>query len=230
MINRAQEIFEQAVTVATEDRRVFLDGACGRDADCRAEVESLLLAHDDAAGFLDSPTSAVTVTGPLSEGAGSVIGRYKLLELIGEGGFGAVYMADQKEPVRRRVALKIIKLGMDTKQVIARFEAERQALAMMDHPNIAKVLDAGATETGRPYFVMELVKGVAITEYCDTENLTTTERLDLFIDVCNAVQHAHQKGIIHRDLKPSNVLVSFGDDTPARWSSTSASPRRCTHV
>jgi tetratricopeptide (TPR) repeat protein len=212
----AQEIFEQAVTVPKEDRRAFLDGACGRDADCRAEVESLLVAHDEAAAFLDAPTSgaAAAIAQPLSEGPGSIIGRYKLLELIGEGGFGAVYMADQKEPVHRRVALKIIKLGMDTKQVIARFEAERQALAMMDHPNIAKVLDAGATETGRPYFVMELVKGVPITEYCDGENLTTHERLDLFIDVCNAVQHAHQKGIIHRDLKPTNVLVTMHDDRP----------------
>jgi len=216
MTNPAQEIFEQAVTRTGEDRRAFLDGACGRDDACRAEVESLLLAHDEAAGFLDASASefVMTIARPLSERAGSVIGRYKLLELIGEGGFGAVYMADQMEPVRRRVALKIIKLGMDTKQVIARFEAERQALAMMDHPNIAKVLDAGATETGRPYFVMELVKGVPITEYCDSENLTTKERLDLFIEVCNAVQHAHQKGIIHRDLKPGNVLVTVHDDRP----------------
>ncbi|MFB3105258.1 MAG: serine/threonine protein kinase, partial [Pseudomonadales bacterium] len=150
----------------------------------------------------------------LSEGPGTVIDKYKLLQVIGEGGFGAVYMAEQRQPVKRRVALKIIKLGMDTKQVIARFEAERQALAMMDHPNIARVLDAGATETGRPYFVMELVKGVSITEYCDTENLTTKQRLDLFIKVCNAVQHAHQKGIIHRDLKPSNVMVTLHDGKP----------------
>ena len=149
-----------------------------------------------------------------SETSGTRIGRYKLLEQIGEGGFGVVWMAEQEEPVRRRVALKIIKLGMDTKQVIARFEAERQALAMMDHPNIARALDAGATETGRPYFVMELVKGIKITEYCDQNNLPTRERLDLFIKVCQAIQHAHQKGIIHRDIKPSNVLVTLHDGAP----------------
>src|SRR5690606_7687060 len=142
------------------------------------------------------------------------IGRYKLLQRIGDGGFGVVYMAEQREPVRRKVALKLIKPGMDTEQVIARFEAERQALAMMDHSNIAKVFDAGTTRQGRPYFVMELVKGVPITTYCDTENLTTRQRLELFIDVCRAVQHAHQKGIIHRDLKPSNVLVTLHDGRP----------------
>ncbi|MHC4330530.1 MAG: serine/threonine protein kinase, partial [Planctomycetota bacterium] len=147
-------------------------------------------------------------------GPGSVIGRYKLLEEIGEGGMAVVYMAEQQEPIRRKVALKIIKLGMDTKQVIARFEAERQVLAMMDHPNVAKVLDAGATDAGRPYFVMELVKGVSITEYCDKNKLSTPERLDLFIQVCNAVEHAHQKGIIHRDLKPTNIMVTLHDGTP----------------
>ena len=151
---------------------------------------------------------------PISEGPGTVIGRYKLLEKIGEGGMAVVYMAEQTEPIRRKVALKIIKLGMDTKSVIARFEAERQALAMMDHPNIAKVLDAGATETGRPYFVMELVTGVSITEYCDKNNLSTKERLALFIQVCNAVQHAHQKGIIHRDIKPTNVMVTRHEGRP----------------
>ncbi len=151
---------------------------------------------------------------PVIEQAGDRIGRYKLLEKIGEGGYGVVYMAEQTEPIRRRVALKIVKLGMDTRQVIARFEAERQALALMDHPNIAKVLDAGATDTGRPYFVMELVRGIRITDYCDEQNLSTRERLDLFIQVCQAVQHAHQKGIIHRDLKPSNVLVTELDGTP----------------
>ena len=150
----------------------------------------------------------------LLEGSGTIIGRYKLLEKIGEGGMAVVYMAEQTEPVRRKVALKIIKPGMDTRQVIARFEAERQALALMDHPNIAKVLDAGATETGRPYFVMELVRGVPITEYCDKNNLSTTERLELFLQVCHAVQHAHQKGIIHRDIKPSNVLVTHHDGKP----------------
>ncbi|MHC4626159.1 MAG: serine/threonine protein kinase, partial [Planctomycetota bacterium] len=146
--------------------------------------------------------------------SGAVIGRYKLLDEIGEGGMAIVYMAEQSEPIRRKVALKIIKLGMDTKQVIARFEAERQVLAMMDHPNVAKVLDAGATDAGRPYFVMELVKGVSITEYCDKNKLDTRQRLDLFIQVCNAVEHAHQKGIIHRDLKPANVMVTLHDGTP----------------
>ena len=145
---------------------------------------------------------------PFSESAQPVIGRFRLLEKIGEGGFGVVYVAEQKTPVRRRVALKIIKLGMDTRQVVARFEAERQALAMMDHPNIAKVFDAGATETGRPYFVMELVRGIPITAYCDQNNLPPVQRLRLFIDVCQAIQHAHQKGVIHRDIKPSNILVS----------------------
>src|SRR5690349_6203980 len=148
---------------------------------------------------------------PPEERPGTRIGRYKVLQKIGEGGCGVVYMAEQEEPVRRRVALKVIKLGMDTKSVIARFEAERQALAMMDHPNIAKVLDGGATETGRPYFVMELVRGTRITEFCDQNRLPTRERLDLFIQVCQAVQHAHQKGIIHRDLKPSNILVTIHD-------------------
>jgi serine/threonine protein kinase len=148
---------------------------------------------------------------PVTERLGDTIGRYKLLQQIGEGGCGVVYMAQQTGPVRRRVALKIIKLGLDTKSVIARFEAERQALALMDHPNIAKVFDAGATETGRPYFVMELVRGVKITDYCDEKKLSTRERLDLFIQVCHAIQHAHQKGIIHRDIKPSNILVSLND-------------------
>ena len=149
-----------------------------------------------------------------AEKPGDRIGRYKLLQQIGEGGCGVVYMAEQEEPVRRRVALKVIKLGMDTKSVIARFEAERQALALMDHPNIAKVLDAGATDTGRPYFVMELVRGIKITDYCDQNNLSTRERLDLFIQVCQAIQHAHQKGIIHRDIKPSNILVTMNDGVP----------------
>src|SRR5262249_23024168 len=161
--------------------------------------------HPDA-----SPTqpgeaeTTIRVTELMEQGLGTMIGRYKLLEKVGEGGFGTVYVAEQREPVKRRVALKIIKLGMDTKQVIARFEAERQALALMDHPNIAKVLDGGATKTGRPYFVMELVRGIKLTEYCDQSKLATYQRLELFIQVCNAIQHAHQKGIIHRDIKPSN--------------------------
>ncbi|MHC4416852.1 MAG: serine/threonine protein kinase, partial [Planctomycetota bacterium] len=201
---RSAEILERALELGGEARDAYLEGACGADEALRAEVRSLLVAHDGAGNFMNAPTSAagpveVTMTGPVTEGPGTVIGRYKILQAIGEGGFGAVYMAQQTEPVKRKVALKIIKLGMDTKQVIGRFEAERQALALMEHPNIAKVLDAGATETGRPYFVMELVKGVPITEYCDSNGLGTGERLELFTQVCGAVQHAHQKGIIHRD-------------------------------
>jgi serine/threonine protein kinase len=191
-------------------RAAYLDGACGKDAALRARVEALLQAHEQAGEFLSRPLH----TGAAAEGAGQMIGRYKLLEPLGEGGFGSVWMAEQREPVKRRVALKIIKLGMDTKQVIARFEAERQALALMDHPNIAKVLDAGATETGRPFFVMELVRGVPILEYCDTEKLDTRRRLELFASVCHAIQHAHHKGIIHRDIKPSNVLVTLHDGVP----------------
>jgi serine/threonine protein kinase len=148
------------------------------------------------------------------EAVGQKIGRYQILERVGEGGYGVVYVAEQTEPVRRRVALKVIKLGMDTKQVVARFEAERQALAMMDHANIAKVFDAGSTDTGRPFFVMELVRGVKITEYCDQNNLATKDRLDLYIKVCQAIQHAHQKGIIHQDIKPSNILVAMQDGVP----------------
>ena len=163
---------------------------------------------------LSAPAQAIALSFSPTEKPGDRIGRYKLLEQIGEGGCGVVYVAEQREPVRRRVALKVIKLGMDTRQVIARFEAERQALALMDHPNIAKVLDAGATETGRPFFVMELVRGVRITDYCDQNNLSTAERLDLFIQVCQAIQHAHQKGIIHRDIKPSNILVTLHDGVP----------------
>src|SRR6266853_896272 len=153
-------------------------------------------------------------TGTVGEKPGDRIGHYKLLQQIGEGGSGVVYMAEQEEPVRRRVALKIIKPGMDTNSVIARFEAERQALALMDHPNIAKVFDAGATEAGRPYFVMELVRGIKITEYCDQHSLTTEDRLRLFVQVCDAIQHAHQKGVIHRDIKPSNILVADHDGVP----------------
>ena len=155
-----------------------------------------------------------------------MIGRYKVLQPIGEGGCGVVYMAEQEEPVRRRVALKVIKLGMDTKQVIARFEAERQALALMDHPNIAKVFDAGATETGRPYFVMELVKGIPVTRYCDEKNLSTVTRLGIFVQVCQAIQHAHQKGIIHRDIKPSNILIADHDGVPVPKIIDLASPRQ----
>ena len=211
-----KETFCAAIEKKTAvERRAYLDEACGDDKKLRAAVEALLKAHYEAENsFLTAPPGieATLDNEVLSEGPGTRIGRYKLLELIGEGGFGVVYMAEQEEPIRRKVALKIIKLGMDTKQVIGRFEAERQALAMMEHPNIAKVLDASATDTGRPYFVMELVKGIPITEYCDKNNLDTRERLELFIDVCKAVQHAHQKGIIHRDIKPSNVMITLRDD------------------
>lgn len=212
-IARLERIFTEALarTRAT-DRVSFLDQACSGDIDLRQRVEALLDAHADAGSFLSLPDEVTVVYEPLHERPGATIGRYTLLEQIGEGGFGVVFMAEQERPVRRRVALKVIKSGMDTKQFVARFEAERQALAMMDHPNIAKVLDAGATDTGRPYFVMELVRGTPITDYCDEARLATDERLGLFCQVCAAVQHAHQKGVIHRDLKPSNVLVTLYDD------------------
>ena len=212
------EIFFAAMErESPEARAAYLDEVCGSDLDLRRRVERLLDAQPKMGSFLDSPAAGPTMNLPppqVMEGPGTVIGPYKLLEQIGEGGMGIVYMAEQTQPVRRKVALKIIKPGMDTKQVIARFEAERQALAMMDHPNIAKVLDAGATESGRPYFVMELVRGIPITEYCDQHRLPIPERLDLFMQVCQAVQHAHQKGIIHRDIKPTNVLVTSLDGVP----------------
>ena len=212
---KIEALFDAAMKFGPGQRPAFLAAACGDDADLRQRLEILLQAEAQAGSFLPvKPLEAKTVLAPITEKAGDWIGRYKLLQQIGEGGCGVVYMAEQEEPVRRRVALKVIKLGMDTKSVIARFEAERQALAMMDHPNIAKVLDAGATDTGRPYFVMELVRGVRVTEYCDENNLPTRERLDLFIKVCQAIQHAHQKGVIHRDIKPSNILVTINDDVP----------------
>ncbi|MFH1746914.1 MAG: tetratricopeptide repeat protein [Planctomycetota bacterium] len=209
---RAEEIFHQVVDLSATDRAVFLDQHCVDESELRAEVASLLKHSDHETIVSLKGAACVSSTSP--DLAGQCIGPYKLLQLIGEGGFGAVYMAEQEQPVRRRVALKIIKLGMDTRQVIARFEAERQALAMMEHPNIARVLDAGATDTGRPYFVMELVRGIPITDYCDRNSLPTNERLELFMQVCRAMQHAHQKGIIHRDIKPSNVLVTLHDGTP----------------
>ncbi|MFC1794628.1 protein kinase, partial [Planctomycetota bacterium] len=212
-----ETIYHEAVSKPPKERKAYLKAACGDDTELLTRIEALLKAREVEDSFLEVPDLDPNFTldeSPISEKSGTVIGRYKLLEQVGEGGFGVVYMAEQTKPINRRVALKIIKLGMDTKSVIARFEAERQALAMMDHPNIAKVFDAGATDTGRPYFVMELVKGIPITEYCDKNNLDTRQRLGLFVDVCKAVQHAHQKGIIHRDIKPSNVLITLHDGKP----------------
>jgi len=239
---RLDEIFHTASAISSlEERERYLRTACANDAPLRHDIDALLSAVNTGDELFQSfeagfPGAGSPLDDPTSEHTGSVIGRYKLLEQIGEGGMGIVYMAEQEEPVRRRVALKIIKLGMDTRRVIARFEAERQALAMMDHPNIAKVLDAGTTEPslgvppsggrdrlkpelqtipqGRPYFVMELVQGVPITSFCDANNLSSEERLALFIPVCQAIQSAHQKGIIHRDLKPSNVLVTLNAGAP----------------
>lgn len=226
---RDRELFLAALELPADEREAFLIAQCGSDSNRREHVLSLLREHQSDSGFLDQPAVArdgnakygtggtllsTSNTGQGATAIGERIGRYKLLQQIGEGGCGVVYMAEQEEPVRRRVALKIIKLGMDTRGVIARFEAERQALAMMDHPNIARVLDGGTTETGRPYFVMELVRGIKITEYADQSNLATADRLQLFIQVCNAIQHAHQKGIIHRDIKPSNILVTLHDGVP----------------
>ena len=211
---RTHDIFAQALEQKSPaERENYLAQACQGDPALRREIDSLLRAHEQAGDFLGKrmPLPAVEIA---AECPGTMIGRYKLLQKIGEGGFGVVYMAEQTEPVQRKVALKIIKAGMDTREVVARFEAERQALALMDHPNIAKVLDAGATEAGRPYFVMELVNGIPITDYCDREQLRTADRLQLFIRVCHAVQHAHQKGIIHRDIKPNNVLVTLHDGEP----------------
>jgi serine/threonine protein kinase len=210
------EIFCGAIELATpEERAAYLEQICGHDLSTRRRVERLLEAHSQAGGFLASPPAVGSGTIDLPvESVGTVIGPYKLLQPIGEGGMGAVWMAEQTWPVQRKVALKIIKAGMDSRQVLARFEAERQALAVMDHPNIAKVLDAGATATGRPFFVMELVKGQQITQYCDEHRLSPHQRLELFVSVCQAIQHAHQKGIIHRDIKPSNVLLAPYDGKP----------------
>ncbi|HRY46998.1 MAG TPA: protein kinase [Candidatus Paceibacterota bacterium] len=226
---RERDLFLGAIEKAPAERTAFLDAMCGEDRDLRQRIEDLLSEHQGLGQFLETPALAhpssstpalektVHVPGGIicpSEMPGEKIGRYKLLQKIGEGGCGVVYMAEQEEPVRRRVALKVIKLGMDTRSIIARFEAERQALALMDHPHIARVFDAGATETGRPFFVMELVRGIRITDYCDQNNLSADQRLDLFVQVCHAIQHAHQKGIIHRDIKPSNILVTLHDGTP----------------
>jgi serine/threonine protein kinase len=220
---REEAIFSGALQLPPGQRENYIQAACGGDAALGERLRELLRSNDQAGGLLtepaDGPPAApprqtIVLNLPTGEQPGDRIGYYKILQLIGEGGCGSVYMAEQQEPVRRRVALKVIKLGMDTKGVVARFEAERQALALMDHPNIAKVFDAGATETGRPFFVMELVRGIKITEYCDQHNLPTNERLKLFAQVCRAIQHAHQKGIIHRDIKPSNILVTLHDGVP----------------
>ena len=218
--NRDVVVFAEAIQLSAGERSAYLACACGADNELRQRVEQLLEAHDQAGDFLEQPPPEAesVAEAPIGEKPGDRIGRYKLLQQIGEGGCGIVYMAEQEVPVRRRVALKIIKPGMDTKSVMARFEAERQALALMDHPNIAKVFDAGATESARPYFVMELVRGVKITNYCDSKSLSTEGRLSLFVQVCQAVQHAHQKGIIHRDIKPSNILVTTTEGgRPRPW-------------
>src|SRR4051794_35918098 len=204
-------------------RQAYLDEACARQPELRQQVEHLLRLYEGAGSFLEKPAAESGATGAFQdaaeqasspEAAGAHFGPYKLIEQIGEGGMGTVWMAQQTEPVKRLVAVKFIKAGMDSNHVIARFEAERQALALMDHPNIARVLDAGTTDAGRPYFVMDLVRGVPITRYCDEHHLTPRQRLELFIPVCQAVQHAHQKGVIHRDLKPTNVLVALYDGNP----------------
>jgi len=208
-------IFMAAIEIdSAQERSAFLDLACGPETSLRRRIEKLLSAHFRAAGFLESPAPGLTDDIPDEMAPGATVGPYTLVEQIGEGGMGVVFRAHQRRPVERDVAVKIIKLGMDTKQVIARFDAERQALAVMDHPNIAKVFDAGATQSGRPYFVMELVPGRTITDFCDERSLSIDERLELFVQICRAVQHAHQKGLIHRDIKPSNVLVSLQDGKP----------------
>jgi serine/threonine protein kinase/Flp pilus assembly protein TadD len=212
-----EAIFNAARQIAEpEARNRYLDQACARDSRLRARLDALLRINDQEPGFLQSPAIPLQSSGSadLGEQPGLQIGHYKLIEQIGEGGFAVVFRAEQQEPVQRMLAMKILKPGMDTRQIVARFEAERQALALMDHPNIARVLDAGATARGRPFFVMELVRGAPITRYCDEHQLTPRDRLNLFAIVCQAVQHAHQKGIIHRDLKPSNVLVAERDGKP----------------
>lgn len=212
-----RRVFMEVVELPGAARSEALNAACGGDAALRSEVEALLAADEKATGFMSTLPTMVghgAITDAMGEIPGSVIGPYRLVELLGEGGFGTVFRAEQTQPVAREVALKIIKLGMDTRQVIARFEAERQALVIMEHPNIARILDAGATERGRPYFVMDLVRGARISDYCDENNLGVRERLELFAEVCSAVQHAHTKGVIHRDIKPSNVLVTTLDGRP----------------
>jgi serine/threonine protein kinase/tetratricopeptide (TPR) repeat protein len=216
-LNRAKSIFLEAIEQHTQlQQSAFVEHACAGDQLLRAEVEKLLRAQAAIGSFHEAPSSELpdTVDPPIMERPGTIIGPYKLLEELGEGGFGVVYLAEQQQPIRRAVALKVVKPGMDTRRVLARFESERQALALMDHPHIARVLDAGATDSGRPYFVMELVRGGTITKFCDQHLLTLETRLRLFLDACHAIQHAHHKGVIHRDIKPTNVLVTLHDGVP----------------
>ena len=227
-LQKARALFLHAVgKLSPEEWDGYISAACGGDTELEQQLGQLLQVHREAGSFLDRPAAAMGATGAFTSGLGEeaatlrlrerpgmIIGPYKLLQQLGEGGMGTVFMAEQTAPVQRKVALKVIKPGMDSQQVIARFEAERQALAMMDHVNIARVLDAGATESGLPVFVMELVHGVPITKYCDDNHLTPRERLELFVPVCQAIQHAHQKGIIHRDIKPSNVMITLYDGRP----------------
>jgi eukaryotic-like serine/threonine-protein kinase len=210
-------VFDIARQIPSVDaRREYLRQVCGQSEALRLRVEALLAVHDSEfahSGAFARPSNRM-LSAPLSESAGSQIGPFRLVEQIGDGGFGVVFMAEQQQPIRRKVAVKILKPGMDSDQVVARFEAERQALALMEHENIARVFDAGETASGRPYFVMELVNGIPITQYCDERRLSLRERLELFVPVCRAVQHAHQKGVVHRDLKPGNVLVVACDRKP----------------
>ena len=209
-----EAVFSAAIEIRSpREREAFLEHSCGDDSTLRTEVDRLLRAHFAAEGFLESPAAQIApaTNSPSLEKLGSSIGPYRIVEELGEGGFGVVYMAEQEAPVRRRVALKVIKPGMDSRQVVARFEAERQALAVMDHPHVSRVLDGGSTDSGRPYFIMDLIQGLPITEFCDQASLSTRQRLELFRDVCMGIEHAHQKGIIHRDIKPSNVLVTLHD-------------------
>src|SRR5262245_42698232 len=220
---KARAIFVEAAGRAPADRSELLAARCGGDDELRRHVENLFRADEEAGSFLDRPalgaTGAFELASPAglaaADSPGATIGPYKLLEPIGEGGFGIVFLAEQREPVRRKVALKVLKPGMGSRQVVARFEAERQALALMDHPNIARVLDGGQTSSGRPYFVMELARGLPITELCDEYERRPDARLELFVRVCQPVHHADQKGVIHREIKPSNVLVTSHDGTPA---------------
>src|ERR1700756_4512445 len=211
--DRAELLFQAALDIKPAERATFLDKECIGHPELRQAVEDLLARDADAGSFLNRPAFESTTVDSVNP-SGIYIDDYHLLELIGQGGMGEVWRAEQRQPVRRRVAIKLIKVGMDTKEVVGRFESERQALALMDHPAIARVFEAGSTPEGRPYFVMEYVAGIPITAYCDKHKLTVRQRMELFIQVCEGVQHAHQKAIIHRALKPSNILVAEIDGTP----------------